>query len=116
MGGAWTCFKFSMAGQDSSAGAKEEVESNPQKYNIVADGTMQVAGVIANCFKLGDVQGFAIRYCYSAEGVPLYYKTTGTAEGKSFEYEMKAKSYSTSVPDSEFELPASPQELPTIPS
>lgn len=104
----WVCMEFPQ-GEEASQQAVSELESNPEEYSPVADGTMNVAGTAASCYRLDNVQGFKVKYCFSSEGVPLYVKTEGTAEGKAFQSETVAKSYSLSVSDSDFSLPAEPQ-------
>ncbi len=114
-GSSWSCMKVNSPTDDKSTQSKDDVEKNPSKYAIVADGTMQIAGATATCFKT-TVEGTGdMRECISAEGVPLYYRIVGVSEGKAMEYEMKATSYTTSVSDSDFQLPAAPTEL-TVPS
>ncbi len=111
--GEWSCLKFTVPKNDSSQASYElesELETDASKYNVTADGTMQVAGVTAACFKVVSADA-STRYCVSAEGVPLYVKSSAQSEGQAVEYEMKAKSYSASVSDSDFALPAEPQEF-----
>lgn len=115
--GEWSCMKFSIPQNDSSqlaADLEKNLEANPSKYTVLPDGTMQIAGVSATCFKVASEDG-NVRYCVSNEGVPLYTKTTAESGGKTVEFEMKATSYSTSVTDSDFSLPAEPTEF-TLPS
>lgn len=114
-GSSWTCMRVESANDDANAQAKDDVENNPAQYAIVADGTMQIAGATAICFKTKVEGTMDMRECFSSEGVPLYYKTTGVSDGKQVEYEMAATSYSTSVPDSDFVLPAEPTEF-AVPS
>jgi len=109
--GAWTCFEFGMP----AGSAQSKIETEPSKYAAVADGTMQVAGTTANCFKL-NVEGTAMRYCFSKEGVPLYLSSSGTANGQKVDTIMTARSYTLSVSDSDFELPAASQAMPSLPS
>jgi uncharacterized protein YcfL len=105
----WNCFKIDVPKQDESDKA---IQSNPTDYTIVADGTMNVAGTTAKCFKVTGlkIEG-TFRYCYSNEGVLLYTKMQ-TAQATT---EMTAKSYTTSVSDSEFVLPAEATQM-TMPS
>lgn len=111
-GADWTCYQLqTQPDADSSAKFEDDVKSKPEDYTITADGTMQIAGVTATCYKIYDLQNFETRYCFSAERVPLYVKTAGTANGVSTSTEMKATSYSTSVSDSDFVLPAAATEL-----
>jgi hypothetical protein len=112
--GGWSCLKFSTQ-EDQMNKAKDDIEKNIADYQIIADGTMQVAGVTANCFKVTGKNIENYRSCYSSEGVPLYAKLD-SGDGKATQTtEMTATSYSTNVLDSDFVLPAEATEL-TIPS
>ena len=108
---AWACYKVSNQTFDAVTQAKADLQKDPSKYTIVADGTMQVAGTTANCFKVSGVQDYDMRTCYSDAGVLLNYKVTGVQQGQSFAYEMTAKDYSASVTDSDFVLPAAAQDI-----
>ncbi|MFA6907365.1 MAG: DUF4412 domain-containing protein [Candidatus Micrarchaeia archaeon] len=96
---SWMCTDLSQAGAQS-ADLSQQLQSEEAKYTITLDGTEAVAGTTATCYKLVSSDGTA-RYCISSEGIPLYLKTG--AEGA--EITMKAKSYSTSVADSDFAMP-----------
>ncbi|MEM2137849.1 MAG: hypothetical protein QW568_02070 [Candidatus Anstonellaceae archaeon] len=118
--GSWGCLKFSVPKTEQTDSSqlsydlKNKLKENAAKYSVSADGTMQVAGVTATCFRVTSDEA-NVRYCVSPEGVPLYMLTTAKSEGKNAEFLMKAKSYSTSVSDSDFALPAEPIEF-TLPS
>ena len=111
--GTWTCMKLALS-KDDTTKAMDDISSNKDDYTITADGTMQIAGVTANCYKVSGKNIESYRACHSAEGVPLYVMMVSTSEGKSFTTEMKATSYSTVVSDSDFVLPAVATELPAI--
>lgn len=103
----WACTKYPQSAQVSTVLAQGEVEKNPGKYAAVPDGTMQLAGVTANCFNVTGLEsGFTIRYCFSSEGAPLYILVTGMADGRPQYMEIKATEYSKQVLDSDFVLPA----------
>jgi hypothetical protein len=109
--GSWACYDFSeFDGVDKAVG---EVEANPEKYTAVADVSRTIAGVNANCYRIDNVQGFTVRYCFSPEGVPLYTKAEGMKDGQEMVTETSAESYSASVADSVFTLPATPQAFPS---
>lgn len=114
---SWNCYKFSGESLNSStevsATLGTDLEQNPSGYTVTADGSMQVAGTTAACYKVVDKDG-TVRYCVSPEGVPLYVLTNSQSGGVSATYEMKATSYSTSVLDSDFALPAAPQDMGSI--
>ena len=102
-GPGWNCFKVTNKDQESTGSQdfEEDFKSEPSKYNIVKDGTMSIAGTTATCYKLTTEDSTA-RYCYSSEAVPLYIKVD-TKDGST---EMRATSYSKTVADSDFDLPA----------
>ena len=99
-GSAWTCTDMTSQAGGETGDLGQQVESDPAKYTITADGTMSVAGTTANCYKVVSSDGTA-RYCTSPDGVPLYVK----ASAQGTDTIMQAKSYSTSVADSDFALP-----------
>jgi hypothetical protein len=110
----WQCFKFPMTPEQKAAGVDTEIDKNPSSYKPVLDGTLQIAGTTATCFKLTapdstQAAGSTSRYCVSPEGVPLYAKVMKSS-GETMT-EMTAKSYSATVPDSDFEPPAVAQEI-----
>ncbi len=107
--GAWTCFKLDTP-KEQAADTKAyetKIEDNPSDYSTISDGTMQVAGVTATCFKItGVADKLTSRYCFK-DGVPLYIYM----EYDGGSSEMKATSYSTRVSDSEFVPPAKAQDM-----
>jgi hypothetical protein len=92
------------------------------------DGTIELAGTTAHCFLFDNMQDYifeaseadektqqgmstrsqmSLRTCLTDDGIPLYMKTVVLLDGKeSMRMEMVAKSYGTSVSESDFELPA----------
>ena len=107
--GAWACTKIAIS-KDNYGNAAD----NGQDYALVEDGTMSIGGVVVKCFQ---VTGRNIQYyrsCNLPEGAPLYVRMKSTTEGKTVTTEMKATSYSTSVQDSDFVLPAAPTEFPSF--
>lgn len=108
--GSWTCFKFSgtMSGADSYE-LEKGIEEDPGKYTVTADGTKQVAGVTAVCYKVV-AEDTTTRYCVY-DSVPLYVMSTSTSNGKQYTSEMTATSYSKSVSDADFVLPAAATEM-----
>ena len=112
--GSWVCLNMSTQQETGPTQAEGEISSNMSNYQIVADGTMQVAGVTATCFKVTGTDITYYRSCFSSEGVPLYVEVQGSSGGQAYSTEMVASSYSTSVPDSDFVLPAAATALPSI--
>ena len=110
--GTWECFDISDTVNRVVLDASGYVDNNPSKYSFVPDGSVQIAGISATCFKSDDVEGYGIRYCFAPDGAILYTKagTQGTYAGNPIETEMKAVSYSTQVSGTDFVPPATPQK------
>lgn len=98
-GASWMCNDVT-AQVGGQTDISQQLQADSAKYTITADGTEAVAATTANCYKLVSTDG-TVRYCISAEGAPLYVKTS--AQGT--EVVMKAKSYTTIVTDADFVLP-----------
>ena len=110
--GSWSCFESEASATATSANTSE-VEDNPDDYAITADGTMVVAGQTASCFRIvANDNSFTSRYCYTASGVPVYIKS----EADGYVSELTATSYSETVAESDFDLPAEPGSYPGMPS
>jgi len=106
----WTCYGSEMK-KDAVAKFEDEADTS-QDYKVESDGTKAVAGVTAKCYKVTDHENsYTIRYCFSSEGVPLYIKFDSSDASS----EMTATSYSKTVSDSVFEVPAaaSTMEIPS---
>ncbi len=71
------------------------------KYKVYKDGTMTIAGYTAKCYSF-EYTSEKEKICFSNEGVILYHKYVSANETSEFQ----AKSYSTTVVDSDFDLPA----------
>ncbi len=111
--GAWNCFEVSMDEVDDlQAGSdpiSEEFESGDFSGNIEPLPDRVIAGVNAKCFSVtshltivGEDTEHVYTYCYSAQGIPLL------MEDNTGSWRLIATEFSTSVPDSVFELPAEP--------
>lgn len=105
-GGSWMCQKLEYAKTESDA-LNEDIKANPDAYDIESAGTRTIAGASADCFRVKTKSGSA-EYCYSRDYVPLYIKTTSGGLSS----ELLAKSYSTSVSESDFAPPAQPSAAP----
>ena len=100
--GSWNCFKIEKQ-KDNVEDVENGLESNPANYEVTTDGTKVIAGVTTKCFKvLEKSQGATIRYCFSGEAIPLYISFVSSQAST----EMTAKSFSKSVSDSVFDIPA----------
>src|SRR3989338_1222142 len=72
--GAWECYSVSNFPQNDADKNEKSIQANPEKYKISNDGTMNIAGVTAKCFRASGISGseVSIKVCYSNEGVGLY--------------------------------------------
>ncbi len=102
--GSWMC--TSMPTQASST---EDLVSNQATYTPISMSDKTIAGVTGHCYKLENVNGYDMEYCFSDDGAILWTKTVG--EGTTTE--MTATSYSTAVTDADFVLPAEVTEMPS---
>ncbi len=106
--GDWQCSKLPEAEEsektDVETGDLSEYAENNAEYTVSRDGTKQVAGVTADCFKVTEEQGLS-RYCIY-DSIPLYVKTEYDG-GMS---ELTATKYKKGVSNSDFTYPATPTE------
>ena len=82
-------------------------QDDPSALNATRQEQRTIAGQQAYCYVLAGtpVTGFSSgTFCYTKSGVPLL--SEWTAQGATFK--MEATSFSATVPDSDFELPATP--------
>ncbi len=82
-----------------------QLQSNPDQFNSSFTGTKSIAGQQAQCYAVKSVAASSfgdVNSCYTSTGVPLL--TTMTAQGQTFA--MEATSFSATVADSDFTLPA----------
>ena len=103
--GSWNC--IDLAEFDvPTVSAQNDIEENMDAYAIVGVASRTIAGVSATCFSIAGEE-FAYEMCFSPEGVPVYVESP-TLQG---DVAFTATSYSLSVTDSVFDLPAEPNEL-----
>jgi len=120
-GGTRTCLKMPQGqslppGQAPAGQAQEQVHANPGQYDSTYQGTRQIAGQTAQCYGIKSKAGGPAGVdeglvCYSNQGVPLLTQT----KSQGTEFSMEATSYSTSVADADFQIPAPPMDIPQIP-
>ena len=82
-----------------------QLQEHPEQFNSSYQGTKSIAGQSAQCYGVKSVSAGAfgdVTSCYSASGVPLL--TQIKSQGQ--EFTMEASSFSTSVSDADFKLPA----------
>lgn len=117
--GSMTCLKMpkeQAAQQNQGSQVQGDVQGNPDQFDTTYQGTRQIAGQQAQCFALkpkgaaqaGFTQG---TFCYETQGIPLLMQS----KGQGLDMSMEATSFSASVTDADFKLPAQPMELPQIP-
>ncbi len=98
--GNWMCQKIAYT-PTAADSAQDDVKKNVDSYAVVSTGSKIVAGVSTDCYRV-TVKDGVVDYCYSADFVPLYVKTTAGAASS----ELTATSYSTTVTSADFILPA----------
>lgn len=103
------CFQSSTdaaAGQDMALSFQTSFQDDPDAFGATLRETRSIAGQQAFCYAVGlGVLGGDGTFCYNAAGVPLL--SQWSADGQT--WKMEATAFSTSVPDSDFELPAPAQ-------
>ena len=109
--GEWACFKFtSESGLTNFENVSKDVEKDLEKP--VYDGTQNIAGVTAECYKL-EVNGTTNRFCVHPQKYLML--LTETYMGGKLEYRMIATSVDLSMPkDSVFILPAEPKDISSM--
>ena len=100
--------------QNPAALFQESMIQHPEQFSGVLVETRQIAGQQAHCYDVKPVNTVVTgltdgRYCYSAQGIPLLQRF-GMQGGS---WSMEATKLSTTVPDSDFTLPAKPTTLGT---
>ncbi len=93
--------------QNQAADFDLQLRDHPDQFNSAYQGTRAIAGQQAQCYGLKSLAGSAlgeVTSCYSSSGVPLFQQTK--VQGS--EVTMEATSFSTSVSDADFQLPATP--------
>ena len=110
--GIWSCLETTVSASANAAASTQSIQNNPADYAITADGTMVVAGETASCYKVvANDSSYTTRYCYTSSGFPVYIKT----EASGYVSELTATSFSQTVVDADFEVPAEPTTMPTYP-
>lgn len=121
--GAFTCFSgtgaaaqcIGMSGlqtalqQNPAALYTETMIQHPEQFSGVLVETRQIAGQQAFCYDVRAAAAIASlsdgRFCYSSQGILLLERFPG--------FSMEATTFSTTVPDSDFALPARPTVIGT---
>ncbi len=98
--------------QNPAALFQDSMLQHPEQFNGVLVETRQIAGQQAHCYEVKPVTATTAgltdgRYCYSTQGIPLLQRFA--AQGGT--WSMEATKLSTTVPDSDFALPAKPTIL-----
>ena len=82
-----------------------QLQDHPEQFNSSFQGTKSIAGQTAQCYGVKALTGTAfgdVTSCYSSSGVPLLTQMKSPGQ----EFTMEASSFSTSVTDADFKLPA----------
>jgi hypothetical protein len=94
--------------QNPAALYQESFIQHPDQFNGVLVETRQIAGQQAHCYDVKSVMASASltdgRFCYSAQGIPLLQRFA--SQGGT--WSLEATNLSTTVPDTDFTLPANP--------
>lgn len=99
--------------QNPAALFQESMTEHPEQWNGVLVETRQIAGTQAHCYDVKPVNATVAvgltdgRYCYSAQGIPLLQRFA--VQGGT--WSLEATKLSTTVPESDFELPSKPTTL-----
>ncbi len=105
--GDWACMQTDMEVPDQKSMSDEAKNSISKESGALPapSGTKEVAGESTDCYKImtETISGEA---CFNKDGILLYNKGSMTAQGQTMTSEFIATSFSTTVPDSDFELPA----------
>lgn len=108
------CLKGNM--QPTGQQTPDQVMNHMDEFDPTYQGTRQVAGQSAQCFtvkpKAGARSDFAdATVCLNPQGIPLLMHSRAAGS----EMTMEATSFSTSVSDADFQLPAPVLEMPQMP-
>jgi hypothetical protein len=113
--GTWSCIDN---GKTVGRGIATKYDENGfptslSDFDISSAGTKQIAGTTANCFEAAHDKDLKDQYCFSSEGVPLYIDMqVKMTNGVTSTSRTIAKTYSMTVDDSVFVLPATPTKKP----
>ena len=110
----WTCMDLGIPYQTGGAEeASEKFVENMEAYNIKQLKKRTIAGTSTECYSMETyIEGAYFEHCFSSDNIPLYTKAIITNNsGTKITMEMTATSYSTSVSDADFELPAEPTDI-----
>lgn len=111
------CFQASKDMAEAQAAGfeiQQSLQENASSLNATFREDRSIAGQSALCYvvkgtaTLGSSEG---TFCYTSSGVPLL--STWSAQGAT--WTMEATTFSATVPDSDFVLPATPQKMPGTP-
>lgn len=117
VGGQSTCFSVGGVGspldQNMAAVTQRALIEHPESYGATVTTPRTIAGQQGLCYNVTPVASAATgfssgTFCYSKEGIALL--SQFSAQGSS--WSMEATNLSTTVPDSDFTLPAKPTSLP----
>jgi hypothetical protein len=112
-GGQATCLSLPPTGSpmdtNLAASFQATLSDHPDQYGGTFTGTKTIAGLQGSCYDVKSTAAAATglssgSFCYSKEGIPLL--SSFSAQGST--WAMEATNVSTTVPDSDFTLPAKP--------
>lgn len=124
----WTCLSMGKnTGSIETISQEEMIRNYEEQGYFTQTNPRTIINTNVSCYKLESKNENNIldyEFCISNEGIPLYMKTHSNSTTGSFISEVTAISYSTTVPENSFELPAEPTnfsqlaqiaELPELP-
>gem|GEM_PF-4301954 len=109
----WVCYRQKSGTVEAIKAFENDVENNPGEYKVTYEGTEVMLGAKTKCYKFQDLTYLSeSKTCRTMEGIPLYISIVAPSSGSYRTLKLVAKQYNLRVSDSDFELPALPQELP----
>jgi len=105
--GDWTCNKLSLQEEDEADEMQDLVKEKPEDFKVTKVSGRTIAKTKTECYKITSDEDAELEYCFSKEGVPLYVNM----ESKGMSSEQKATSYSLSVSNTDFNIPATAKEI-----
>lgn len=101
--------------QNPAAAVQSQLQLHSDQVKATRQASRVIAGREAECYAVTTDMASGLFAeavtCYDAQGVPLFLDS----KGADMQVTLEATSYSTSVADADFELPAEPVDFPTSP-
>lgn len=115
MSSSWSCLDHGSSTDDETEKMKRDFINEMDSYNVRSLGKRTIAKTSTDCYEMEKKDGsIKTETCVASEKIPLYIKMDIQDEDNKQETiitEMTATSFSTSVLNSDFDLPSEPTEL-----